>query len=80
MEYPNPIKITNFSVEANAYRNLSRALIEEKFAKADELENNYRYDKKMNPKLKKKLISQVENLRKEAKQQWRKVIATAEKL
>ena len=72
--YPNPVKITNFSPEANAYRNIYRIDIDTLFARDDKLLSNKRYSKELSKKDKLRVSQKAKELRYKAKQKWRQVI------
>lgn len=74
MEYPNPVKITNWSFNANAYRNLRREEVDKIFIEADELENNVRYNKEISKEKKDDVYSEIKNLRNKGRQIWREII------
>ena len=80
MEYPNPIKITNWSIEANLSRNLRRLEVDKLFKKADLIENSDRYKNNKSKLDKKRLNNHIEDYRNEAKQLWRKIITETNQL
>lgn len=77
MEYPNEIKITNFNMHANFYRNARRPEVDNLFNKKEELSIKA---KEIKGSEKEKLSNEIKDLDHKARQLWREIIAKAEKL
>lgn len=76
MEHLHPVKITNWSPQSNAYRNLMRARIDKIFSEAHSIESDTRYNG-MSKEQKIPIQKKIDQIKSNAKQQWREIITTS---
>lgn len=72
--HKHPIKITNFSLQSNAYRNLGRVEVDTLFFRADKLLRDSKYSKEVSKKDRQKIVQKARDLRTKARQKWRNII------
>lgn len=80
MDYPEPVKITNESPLATAYRNMQRPGVDEIFARAEKIETELRYAKNLSKDQHQRKSNTMHSYKNKARQLWRKIITESNQL